>query len=63
MSRQRKKHTNVVQRQKIQKSIRRGRSCREGFVKLMEFVESMKLEQGVTNWPPYRGTKCRGRWR
>lgn len=57
MSRQRKKHPEIVWEEKHRKAIRKGLSPRE------HFVEIMKLTQSVMGLPKYRGTKYRGTWR
>lgn len=57
MSRQRKKHSEIVWEEKHRKAIRKRLSCRD------HFVEIMKLAQGAVGLPPYQGTKYRGRWK
>jgi CO dehydrogenase/acetyl-CoA synthase epsilon subunit len=58
MSRQRKKHQDVVQVGKRRKLIDKVLSSRK------HFVEIMKMAQSAFGLPPYQGTKYRGsrRW-
>ena len=59
MSRQRKKHPDIVWEEKHRKAIRKGLSPRD------HFVEAMKLAQSAMGFPRYQGTKYRGaqRWK
>lgn len=57
MSRQRKKHPEIVRKEKHRKLIRKALSNRE------YFAEIMKLTQSAMELPPYQGTKYRGRWK
>ena len=57
MSRQRKKHPEIVRKEKHRKLIRKALSHREYFAEIMD------LTQSAMELPSYQGTKYRGRWK